>query len=241
MVHRFILATGLILLAMSGAHAGKIYKIVDENGKVTFSQVPPSTADESAGQVEEVSVQKEAMTAVTEEFGVEFCGDIRLPQKSTNYKSSAKNHAKNVVSSLKRWRAALDNVNDRMAQQSARKVSSNSRYGGRNSSYQIQRDKRYHDQRQSNIERMKDLRCAIDWAEKKEGKIKEFESSDQEERARLVAIFDKLEAELITKCGEEPEFDPSREINKALRKEWYNCSKDLMHDLKKVQNRINRL
>ena len=88
---------------------------------------------------------------------------------------------------------------------------------------------------------MRDLRCAIHWANAKHKKIEIHENSDNHERVRLQGIVATLKNRLSANCGEQPALDPTNERNESMRKKWYSCSKHYVRDLNKVQNKLNRL
>jgi len=232
-----------LLIITPVSEAVKVYKIVDENGNVTFSQMPPGSNSQAQGEmVEELTLKKDAMSNITTEFGYDYCGSIRLPQASSSKKTSAKYHAKNIMSSLKMWRKSLDNLVEKIDRNNNNQINSNlRRHNSSYSSYKIQQDKRHQEQRQNNVERMKNLRCAINWAENRQDQIDKYQAIDHEEKTRLLAISTELERELVSKCGEEPAFDPTDQTNEASRKSWYRCSKDIMRDLRKVEQRLGRL
>lgn len=230
----------IILIFAPLANAGKLYKIVDENGRVTFSQVPPRKGEEPTATVEEMKVDSGAKTRVTTEFGNEYCGEIRLPSNSDHRGSSSKYYTREVTNSLEGWKESLANISANR-QRSDRQTNQYSRYYSDNSRYQNQQIADYQEQYSRDTQRIRDLRCAIDWAENKQDKIAEYEATDEAEKARLLGIARQLETDMENKCGKQPEFDPTNPSNEYTRKRWYNCSSDLMRDLKKVHQRINRL
>ncbi len=217
------------------AYATRIYKIVDEEGNVTYSQVPPRKSEESNPQVEALNVQTGAMTRVTVAHGREYCGDIRLPAQADYRGSSSRSFTGNVTSQLESWRQSLDRISESRGRQSP------NRYTPNNATYQNQRTARYQEQFTNDTQRMRDLRCAINWAESKQGLIADHKQANQEEMTRLQGVAQQLEARIDRKCGEQPEFDPADQTNEYRRRQWYNCSRDLMRDLNKVRQRMDYL
>lgn len=229
-----------IILLPSLSYAVKVYKIVDEDGNVTFSQVPPgSNFQPESSSVEEVKVSTGGMSTVRVEFDEEYCGEIRLPKQAEGYRSSAKYYAKNMMKSQQRWQRELERISAKIQRENNRQI--NASLHNRNSTYQQQRNLQYQQQGLRDGERLRDLRCAVNWAEKKQGVIEEDQKEASEEKARLLVISSNLEGRLHSKCGQEPAFDPSDKTNEASRKAWYKCSKEIMRDLRKVRARMRQM
>lgn len=232
-----------ILLIPPSAQAAKLYKIVGEDGKVTFSQYPPQADEQKDVKIEDIKVRgNDSMTRITEEFGKTYCGEIQLPSNN-RLGGTSKYYIQNVLKSQKRWQKSLDNL----ALQVKRNAERNSSLASRNKKYsssyqsQLKRDSGFQSQYERNTSRIRDLRCAINWAEKKETQIDNLSSQDQHEKARLSSIYAKLEAKLDRTCGQQPRLDPTDSSNEYKRRQWYDCSKSHVRDMKKVRRKINRL
>ena len=235
-----IILSFLIAIYIPVAQA-TIYKIVDENGKVSFTQVPPLPKKDSTSKVEKVALDHSnaARSRVTTEFGEELCGEISLP-KQANSLSSSKNHVQNIVRSKERWEKSLKRVSLDMEKASQEKIKSNNSYSYR-PNYKTQQNKQYQQKFRDTTQNMRDLRCAIHWADAKQEQIEHHEYSDNAERARLQGILATLKNNLSVSCGEQPALDPTNERNESMRKKWYGCSKHYIRDLNKVQNKLKRL
>jgi len=241
-----ILFTTLITLATSHySVAQQIYKIVDADGNVTFSQVEPALQEDDPAQVESLKVSNanNAMSSVRTELGKQMCGDIQLPYNRASSRSntnrSSKYFVQTIMQSKKNWKSSLSRLSKQMVKSS--KYNLDARKYNQSSSYAKQRNSQYQKSFDANNGRIRDLRCAINWAESKEGFIKETNQSNQSEKMRLIAISDKLEASINHKCGEEPIYDPSSGANKEYNKKWKSCSYAERRDLRKVKSKIARL
>lgn len=217
--------------------ATKIYKVVDEDGNVTYSQVPPRKTEESTAKVEALRVDGGAMTRVTARYGREYCGDIRLPSRADTRNASPGRYSKDVESSLEEWRSLLFELTEYREQSDYYALQENRR-SPRSSTYENEKTARYQERFTDDTQRMRDLRCAIDWAEGKRDEVTTYKIADQEEKARLQSVADELEGRLYRKCGEQPEYDPADRHNKEDRARWYNCGRDLIRDLNAVNRRI---
>ena len=105
----------------------------------------------------------------------------------------------------------------------------------------MQRNSEYKSRYDANTTKGRDLRCAINWAETKEGVIDDTHEFNQTEKMRLDAISKKLEASINTKCGQEPIYDPSSNLSKKYRRIWKQCSYTSLRDLKNVKRKIEQL
>ncbi len=236
-----ILITILILAPL--ANAGKLYKIVDENGRVTFSQVPPRKGEEPKAKVEEMDVDGGAMTRVTSRAGGEYCGEIQLPGSSEYRGSSSKYYTQDVTRSLERWRESMARISENRERSDKynRELNKYDRYFGESSRRENQRIANYQEQYTQDTQRIRDLRCAIDWAENQQDKVAEYQAKNQTEKGRLIEIAQQLQVDMENKCGAQPSFDPTDDSNEYMRKRWYDCTSDLRRDLRKVQQRIDHL
>ena len=218
-----------------------VYKVVDENGKVTFSQTPPMPKEDATATVEKVKLDasSEARSRVTTEFGRESCGKISLPKQPSG-RSSSKSHLQNILKSKARWRSDLQRLSMDMEKSSQDKLKSKNRYGTYYNN-KSQQNSQYQKKFRETTQAMRDLRCAIHWADGRHEQISNIESTDNAERQRLQSIFATLQNKLSEKCGEQPALDPTDGRNETMRKSWYNCSKDYVRDMNKVQNKLDRL
>lgn len=237
----------LIILVCSGhSFAQQIYKIVDANGNVTFSEIEPTIQENAPVKVESLKMSNanNAMSTVRSEQGREMCGDIQLPYNRTNNygankNSSSKYYLKNIQNSENNWKSSLSRLSDQMARSSKQYLAS--RKHKQSSTYATQQSSQFQKRSEVNNARIRDLRCAINWAESKQTLIVDTHESNQTEKMRLVAISDKLAASISSKCGKEPIYDPSSSANKEKTKYWKSCSRTERRDLSNVRRKIARL
>ncbi|MCW8919969.1 MAG: DUF4124 domain-containing protein, partial [Sedimenticola sp.] len=90
------LFTKLFLLFVLGsasdvALAAKMYKWVDENGEVHFSQTPP-IQDESSVPQDQIEIQTTSGSVLVPTIvdGQPFCGELKLPMPRDNRQLSSK-------------------------------------------------------------------------------------------------------------------------------------------------------
>ncbi|KGJ88187.1 DUF4124 domain-containing protein [Colwellia psychrerythraea] len=231
-----------ILLVSFLPHSyAQVYKTIDENGKVTFSSIEPTIDKNSTTKVEELDLgtSHDAMTTLSSNLNEKYCGEIKLPSKTENSYSS-KYFIKNVTRSKKNWKASLIRLNERMAYntQKSLKVTTSRYY---NSAYNNQRNSSQRKSTDSNLKKMRDLRCAINWSETQDVIISELIATKKSENFRLLEIKTKLESNITAQCGDEPIYDPTLRTNAAQRKRWSTCSRSKRKEIKKIDRQLRAL
>ena len=229
-------------LAFSSAiQAQKLYKVLDAEGNVSFSQFPPAEKKEDS-TVEDITVGSSPQTTMTDGIDGAYCGDIRLPVRSASG-GSMQSHVKNLERKRASWREQLDSLSQRVDQNNQNAIKNNqnnSKYRRYNDQYTNSQNKRYQQSIESNGERLRDLRCAMSWANKEYSGTGDFISKNKSERGRLEEIRDELQARLDSSCGEIPAYDPNVRSNEAVRKQWYNCSDSLRREIDIVNREIRK-
>jgi hypothetical protein len=230
---KIVLSTLITFAYANNSVAQKFYKAVDSDGNVTFSQVEPIFQENDHVKFKTLKLNNanNAMSTVRTEFGKEVCGNIKLPYNRNNSGNATKNSpsksfVQTVVRSKNNWKESLSRLSKQMVEFS--KYNVDSHINNKSLSYaNKQRNSRYQKNADSNITKVRDLRCAINWAE-----------LNQTEKMRLVAISHKLEASIQSNCGEEPIYDSSSDVNKQHNKRWEICSNAKRRDLRNVKRKI---
>jgi hypothetical protein len=235
MKKQIALALGCFLL-INVSYAGKLYKVVDENGKVTFSQYPPT--DKSKNQkVESLAVNSWGTTAVTQS-GTRFkCGDILLPSKPESRLETSQ-FLQRVDYKADSWRSQLARLEAKTAERSRRKLNNN--HSNYSTNYKSRQSSYYLEQQSRDTQKMRDLRCAVEWAQSAHSDVGTDVGSVENEKVRLLAIKEKLENRLQEQCGELAAYDPTNDVAVAKRKHWYSCSKDHRREIKVIDRKLRR-
>ncbi len=227
------------------ADAGKLYKIVGEDGKITFSQYPPdkgSNDDQSAGTVETVKVSGGGSTRVTQNGDREMCGEIQLPYRSDRSKSRMASHLDRVNDQVGYWKDKLTRLERQAADRSHKKLSSNSNTSSRyfSQGYQNSKDKKYLQLQNRDQKRIRDLRCAISWGNNINSEMADTRVQLNDEKSRLTAIRNDLENSMQSLCGDLPSYDPTDAQTTRQRSNWYTCSKRYRKEIRVVESKLNR-
>ncbi len=231
----------IFLVFIQNSYAAKVYKIIDEDGKVTYSQFPPKPKESAGKKVEDVKLTnaESPMSRITTQLNDQYCGQIKLPKQKKYKSSSLKYYSKNVIQSQQNWQRSLDRLEGGMEQRRQKKFSStknNSRY-----SNQSKNDAHFNERYQQDTKRMLDLRCAIKWSHEEIAKFDSYSNTDNAEKTRLERVYSTLQNNLDSACGEQPALDPTNPKNKRNRRQWYDCSKSYIADMKRVRRELNRL
>lgn len=237
MTNQFLLFFFLLVCSLT-SQAEKLYKIVDQEGNVSFSQYPPVEKKDNV-TIENVTVGASPKSTITDRLEGAYCGDIKLLNPSSS-KSASTSYLKNLDQRRTSWRRQLDLLNqtlDKHNQRSINNSQSDSRYDQSNRAAQ---SKRYASLTASTSEKLRDLRCALDWADKEFSATPEYLSNLKIERTRLEKIKDELHVKLDSSCGEIPAYDPSDKRNEVKRKRWYDCSQYLRREIATVDREIKK-
>ena len=240
-VHPMKILVNALLLTLcfscAQTYAAKLYKIVGEDGKVTFSQFPPK--DKQNETVEDISVKTGGATTVTKQGNQSYCGNILLPKKVTGRYASNLEFAERVSDRKNEWTYRLRRYEKRAAERSLQKQKTNRQYYS--NEYATYKDKNYNQGLSNDIQNMRDLRCAIGWASNYREENSQVVSDLGAEKSRLEEIKAKLLDRIDYQCGDLPEYDPTDPVTTRKRKDWHSCSKSLRHQLKQVESKIRRL
>lgn len=233
----------VLLFSPLAVLGGKLYKVVDENGNVTFSQYPPVEKEENI-IIEDIAVDSSSHSTITEGVDGRYCGKIKLLDQSSSGYSSA-SYIKSLDRKRSSWQEQLDRLNANLDRSHQQQIDNNrsrsAGYNRYNQSYQAKQNQRYHESITTNTETLRDLHCALSWADGEYEGTNEFIANKKLERDRLVKIRDDLKTTLQANCGQIPPYDPSVGRNNAVRKRWYDCSDKLRRKIDLLQREISKL
>ncbi len=224
------------------AAAQKLYKIVDDEGNVTFSQFPPQEKQENA-TIDEHTVSGGSQSTVAERGNYIYCGDIRLASKDAS-RARTSSYVENLESQRSEWMRSrdrlsknIDESNQAKIKRDQRQAEYSSRYGSSNA-YSSSRGQAYLDSIERDAADLRDIKCAIAWADDELQGSRHAAAMNEEEKARLEDIRGKLQGRMDRHCGVLPKYDPSDPRNSELRKGWYDCSATLRKEIKRVDSAL---
>jgi hypothetical protein len=240
-MNKFLLLLALIAISLP-SQAQKLYKIVDAEGHVSFSQYPPVAMKENV-TIDNITVNTGSQSVISEDFDGLYCGKIRLKsQSSSNY--AMKDYVKTLDRSRSSWHEQLDQLGKRIDASNQDSINRNTNSSARssyyNDRYRSSSNKRYNASVETNSEKMRDLRCALDWVDGELDGAGEYVVDSKKERKRLEGIRNELQAQLQKDCGSLPAYNPNARRNDAERKSWYSCSSRLRRDIARVESAIRK-
>ncbi len=228
-----------LLCALHSMAQAELYKVIDDDGNVSFSQFPP--ADTSA-DVESIELKglEGGMTPVSLVGAREVCGEIELPSKY-DYSNSEDALLRRIAQRSKSWHRQLERLEESVQRDSQRR---NERYSNpyyRNSNRRTQQDLEYFKRREKQISQIKDLRCALNWSERQQQSTNARAQAQREELERLERVHATLLATQEKACGSEPRLDPSDTGARARRDAWIECSRSYQRDLRDVSREMRNV
>ena len=198
--------------------AQRLYKVVDASGKVTFSQHPPLNKPNAGGQaakIESIFVDANASKSqVVTRGSRKYYGDISLP----NVEATSSDGLIEIAEHRREWDASLR----WQAKASDRK--------GEN--YDHRYSNKYRNLQTGNENSMRDLRCAIDWAEAYKGEIRDLSGLALENVSGLQKKIAGLNKAKRTNCGSEP-YRSSKE-----HATWSLCGKRYDKKINKIKKMV---
>lgn len=238
---RYFLSIILISLLTVSQSQAQLYKIVDEDGNVSFSQYPPIEKDENANiESIELDSSSSGKTSISTKNNTQYCGDIPLPQKRVG--RDEEYFLRNVASKQSNWERRLDSLEKSVEQNQTRQFDQNKRsYRYQSDSYRNQRDARNEEYKRNNIADMRDLRCAIAWSKEQREQEADIAVSNTEELIRLQNVYNTLMAQQLELCGEEPYLDTSSIAQTRKRNEWKECVKPFNKKVRPVNREIQKV
>ncbi len=216
----FSIFAALMLLSVfvNPVLAGKLYKWVDSEGNVSYSQVPPPE-DEKVKQEKVVNVSVASNAAqVTRHGNYEYCGDLKLPGPlSDTERLYREMHGKREY-----WERRLKDA------QSSLQRSINSKY----KSYKQNRDRW--------TKQISELKCALSWELTKREQLKDIEQNISQKFKQAQLSYDRLNEAAYDDCGPEPVLADDIQVYESSKKRWRACMKKHNRLLKNAKSNLRR-
>lgn len=210
----------LLALSIQPAQAGKLYKIVDKDGNVTFSQFPPQEPRQDV-QVDAVSVSNSSVSHISGSGDRLRCGSIGLPKiDRTDPKKMLE-----LEELRAEWQRELESDTD------LRDVT----WRMQLSRFNISRDPAESGQ----IKR--DLQCAIKWVDSQKGDVSQARQQLQEQAKSLDQRITRLKAERDRICGSEPYRNDNEPATLVRWERWQDCYYDNSEGIYELENQASRL
>lgn len=205
-----------------------MYKWVDENGGVHFSQTPPLNRETPVPQ-DQVQVHQTSgsvLVPVPVE-GELYCGELKLPQETERQHLSIKRlneRLKYWNQSLERSKASLDRfLAPRKRYKYSSSYSQKSTFNEELARYQ---------------KPVNEYQCAIAWAEGQMDRVREREASFAEEHSRARKDLEAATAQMHSICGDEPEKYNEYGKKRERYLEWRRCTRKHSEVVREMRDRL---
>jgi hypothetical protein len=214
----------LLSLAAPSAVASKLYKWVDADGQVHYSQQAPPDGTTEADRMNTPGTTQSALS-VKLKGEYEYCGTMRLP-------GPVYQERKVMASILReedRWTEKL-RAKELQLRDFYAKVAYGKRHSRRNDSYVHQQSARL----KKDIDQ---LRCALSWAERKRSNMGDYRQEVTEDLGRLRFNFEELSRRQAAECGAQPAGKDA--VDRYPR--WDKCMNRYRSRIKRTKRDIDRL
>lgn len=214
-----------LLLLLAGvtlpAWSGQLYKTVDKDGNVTFSQFPPQPQEQADVKVNAVEVKEDNGTIMSVVNGRATCGSIQLPDIGRNDPVKLLE----LQQQRKEWQDTLESGSD--VSEVAMRLYLN-RYFTTSPSADVHQQKR-------------DLRCAIQWVDSLKGDMQNARESLTAQSRQLDQQLERLKAERERACGSEPEYDATQPGTSELWQRWSDCHEARSSEIYELQDKADSI
>jgi len=205
----------VILLTTSPVSA-KMYKWVDDEGNVTYSQTPPP-ADSN---IEKQDIKVSGQTVKPHKKGKYlYCGKSRLPKVSERVDSAVSMLEENIIG----WKDSNTNIKEQRGE-----------YTKKNS--KDFNTKRYTDRIKSYDNRIKENSCKIEWAKSELTNLEDDKTKIYENYDNLGKAIKELEREKVLSCGSN-NYEGIVVMNDESR-EYFKCIKKFDREIKKIEKKL---
>ncbi|WP_428625147.1 DUF4124 domain-containing protein [Sedimenticola sp.] len=212
----------------SNLSAAKMYKWVDENGEVHFSQTPPLNSEQPVSpdkvQVQQMSGAVLAPTLVNDQL---YCGELKLPQGSEKRRLSVKT----LSEKIKYWNQSLDRSKQSLDRFLAPKKSY--RYS---SSYS--KKNTFNEDLARYQKPVNEYQCAIAWANGKMDEVREGEAAYHQEHTKAKKDLEVATAQMHQICGSEPEKYNQYGKKRERYLEWRRCTRKHSEVVREMRDRL---
>lgn len=231
-VKKPVLSLFMLLIALvfyhSGLHAAKMYKWVDEDGGVHFSQTPPLNNETPVAQ-DQVQVHQTSGAVLVPALVDDqlYCGELKLPLETDRQRLSVKR----LNDQVKHWSQSLERSTQALEQFLAPKK--RSRY---TSSYQ--KKSTFNEDLARYQKPVNEYQCAIEWANGKMDQVRESESAHAEARSKARQDLDVATAQMYRICGDEPEKYNEYGKKRERYLEWRRCTRKHSEVVREMRDRL---
>lgn len=220
---------GLLLFSTTPLLAAKMYKWVDDNGEVHFSQTPPVKGEDKV-KSDSMSVQQTKASGILPRMreGYLYCGELQLPKGRKRYPLTAPKLNKRIDS----WTKSKKRSEESLKRYLAPKKS------GRYRSYSYGKRTTFNEQLERLQKPVRQYQCAIDWANGKIVAIREGRDGREGAYSKAKNNLNVAKSQQREICGHEPpEYNTyGKDRDRYLK--WEKCIRRNSAVVRKMESKV---
>ncbi|MFT3929320.1 MAG: DUF4124 domain-containing protein [Spongiibacteraceae bacterium] len=217
MLARVYLVVALFVAMPLISHA-EVYKIVDSQGRVSYTNQKPMTAERVKAEAVEINEGYSNKIKVTKTGSVSYCGSIALPTRdvgSTNFYGT-------IVNYERQWKNEIDRISKMMNQYN--------RYG-RPESTTYNND---------NLTKLAENQCAYDWVQAQRKIAAEERLILERKSEGLNTYLGEMLSAQESVCGKEPIYSALDRFFDEKRKSWQRCVSDYQGKMRDIESDLKK-
>ncbi len=228
----------LLIVAPSSAWSGKMYKWIDHDGQVHYSQIPPqkNQVKDESGAPEKLSARANTIPA-TRKGDFAYCGKIKLPGPLYEPKKILLG----LGSRLESWNESLQKNEQSLTRQLRELGSKNLQKSNKyNRSRNVSYNNRANDSRKNTARKIKEYRCALAWADRQKEKYSDIKQEVSHDLKGAKSNYQEALNTAHKKCGFEPKDYASPDYN-TKKSTWKKCMRPHNRKISSSERTLKRL
>lgn len=213
------LALSVSLLVLSLIAQAEVYKIVDAQGHISYTNQKPISADKAKAETVEIHEGYTNKLPITKTGSVSYCGSIALPIRevgTTNYYGT-------IVNNEQRWKTEIDRISKQLNQYN--------RYSRPEAATPYNNE---------NLTKLAENQCAYDWVQQQRKNAKEERATLDHKSDGLNSYLKEMLAAQTSVCGTEPIYSSSDRFFDDKRKSWQRCMADYQNKMRDIESDLKK-
>lgn len=217
MLSRKLLIAFASLSLLPLAHA-EIYKTVDAQGHVTYTNQAPIGNDKKKAEQIEVHEGYSNKLPVTQTGSASYCGSIALPTRDVGSTS----FFETVVYNEKTWRSEIARTQTLISQYNRNRRATSTPYNS------------------DNLTKLAENQCAYDWVQDLRKNAKDERVALDRKSSGLNSYLQEMKSAQTSVCGEEPIYASSDRFFDDKRKSWQRCTADYQVKMRDIESDLKK-
>jgi len=211
-------ALAFTTLAFTSLTHSEVYRVVDAQGHVSFTNQKPFGTESK--KAEEIQVHEGYVSKVrpTQTGSATYCGSIALPTRdvgSTTFYGT-------VVNNERLWRSEVARIQKLVSQGNRYTRPELSAYNN------------------ENLTKLAENQCAYDWAQEQRKNAKAERLALDRKSEGLSTYLKEMQTAQVSVCGEEPIYSSSDRFFDDKRKSYQRCMSDYQTKMRDIESDMKR-